>query len=284
MKIPTAAQEIVEKRLAQNKGLKEVCESYPLMKKLQLELDLDVIKFLPLQLDCKRCNANTTHHYIEDKSDIKNSQLPVSYGPKKTFFTTNTSYKLNYRCQHCNFETYNFLISFKDNLLFKSGQYPPLEISVSKDIETKLGKELSALYKKGKINYSHGLGIGAMSYYRRVIEDKMKDMLKEIEQFVPEAQKHEYIEAIKGVKDLHSFEQKADVIYEAMPAILRPPSGNYLKLLFSAVSENLHNKSDDECLEIAEEVSTLLELVISKLNQEFEASKALERISKRIKS
>lgn len=51
---------------------------------MQIELDLDVIKFLPLQLNCNRCNASTTHHYVDDKSDIKDSQLLVYYGAKKT--------------------------------------------------------------------------------------------------------------------------------------------------------------------------------------------------------
>lgn len=262
-------------------------ESFPLYKKCKNHVPskFDNFKFHPLQLNCIGCKKETTHCYRGDLSQVQLTPIAVSRGggSKANIKLTNgNTVKLTYKCQLCNIESYHFQVSFKNDQMYKSGQEPSIDVSLSPDIEDRLGDSLSKLYRKGKTCVSHGFGIGAMAYYRRVVEDKVHDILEDIKEFLPEDQQEQFEKEIDGVKGLHNFDQKADVIYEAMPDILKPKGENLLKLLFGLISENLHAKSDDECLEIAEETSSLLEVVIEKLNSEAKAQKALAKIKKSI--
>ncbi|PIK13550.1 hypothetical protein [Halobacteriovorax sp. JY17] len=276
------------------KHLEEVFENFkifletaPLYKKVKTHVpaSFNNFNFKPLQLICKDCGKETTHTYQQDLSQVTLTPRVKTRGggtQSNIKETEGQTLKFTYKCQLCSNDFYHFQISFDNKVMYKSGQEPGLGINLSKGIEDKLGVELSSLYKKGKMCEANGLGIASMAYYRRVVEDKVKDLLEEIKDYVPEEQKEEYIKEIESVKSLHNFDEKADTIYEAMPTILKPEGENLLKLLFSTVSENLHSKTDDECLDIAEEASSLLEIVIEKLNYEAKTKDALGKIKRNI--
>jgi hypothetical protein len=274
-----------EQRKLRNESIKSFLETAPLHRKYTLLVDIDKTTFLPIQMNCPGCKMETTHTYSEGNSDIKTSQISTlaTRYQNQVYASENVTYKLSFNCQRCSLNSYFFMVTFFDKKMAKTGQYPSMDINVPHDIEQKLGASLAIHYKKGKTCYAHGLGIAAMAYYRRVIEDKVAALLVEIEELVPEEDRHKYLEAIKDVKDLHSFESKASLIYEAMPAVLRPKGNNYLKMLFGKVSEGLHSKSDEDCLKISEQVSELLEVIIHTLNQQAEAAKVIEKIGLSLK-
>src|SRR6266446_4877773 len=60
----------------------------------------------------------------------------------------------------------------------KIGQYPEQSIDVPKGLQKNLGKDAISLYKKGLINRNSGYGLGAVTYIRRVVEDKTNELIE----------------------------------------------------------------------------------------------------------
>ncbi len=59
----------------------------------------------------------------------------------------------------------------------KIGQHPPLSIDIPKTLEKNLGEGAATLYKRGLINRNQGYGLGAVTYIRRVVEDKTDELI-----------------------------------------------------------------------------------------------------------
>lgn len=60
----------------------------------------------------------------------------------------------------------------------KIGQYPAQSIDVPPGLLRNLGEEGVSLYKKGLINRNIGYGLGALTYIRRVVEDKTNELIE----------------------------------------------------------------------------------------------------------
>jgi hypothetical protein len=66
----------------------------------------------------------------------------------------------------------------EDRLVYeKFGQYPAFEINPPKELAKALTPERLALYKKGKTSRHHGYGLGALVYFRRLVEDTTDELL-----------------------------------------------------------------------------------------------------------
>jgi hypothetical protein len=66
--------------------------------------------------------------------------------------------------------------------VLKVGQYPALSVSIPKALEKNLGKDAAALYRKALISRNQGFGVGAVTYIRRVVEDKPDELLEVVAQ------------------------------------------------------------------------------------------------------
>lgn len=290
MKVPSHEEQIKASRKHKDdteNNFKDFLENFQLFRKCTqfVPKTFDNFSLKALHLFCNECQLNTTYAYTEDHSELKFVKLAIMNGggTRANFRVQNGgSVKICYECQHCKVHRYFFLVSFENDKVFKSGQYPSFDVKVSKQVEEKLGPKLSKLYGQGKICEAQGYGIASMAYYRRVIEDKVREILLEIKSMIPEQQREEFEKEINSVMDLHSFEAKADFIYDSMPSILKPNGNNLLKLLFSTVSEGLHSKEEEACLELAADASKLLEMIIHVLNTQAETEKGLKTLSNRL--
>jgi hypothetical protein len=272
---------------SRSQDFKVFLEEYSLYRKCQTvvtksDQHFDNFFFVPLHLYCTKCKMKTTHGYDESSSDVmvrdlKTLQGGYTYNVRSVIDHT---FKFTYECNHCTNQQYCFLIRFDLDTMFKAGQYPSPDIVISPEIENKLGKVLAGHYRKGKISETHGHGIAAMAYYRRVIEDKVIDILKEIKEILPGDKIAQYTAEIDKILTVQNFEAKAEVIYALMPDSLKPGGQNLIKLLFSAISEGLHSKTDEECLELAVHTSRLLELIIETLNSQQKSAKEIEALGK----
>jgi len=54
-------------------------------------------------------------------------------------------------------------------------------------------------------------------------------------------------------------------VKDLLPEILRPNGLNPLKLLHEFLSEGLHGKTDEECLELAAELRKIIEFLVSQV-------------------
>ena len=177
-----------------------------------------------------------------------------------------------YLCSACKKYEYFFLIQFADEYIIKVGQCPPWDITPDKNLIELLGEHKN-YYKKGLICESQGYGIGAYAYYRRIVEAIIDSLLDSIGEIIAEGEKQKYLEALKKTKETIVAQEKIELVKDLLPEILRPDGMNPLNLLHSTLSEGLHAKTDDECLEIAGSIRDILVFLVNQILQTKESSK-----------
>lgn len=185
-----------------------------------------------------------------------------------------------YKCRNCAKRTtvyYFYWNKGKQNTeLFKVGQHPELEERVSPTLEGALTPEDLKLYKNALRMRNFNLGIAAVAYMRRVVENRMNDMLTilydaaRVHNAPPELlARHEAV-----MKDKR-FSTKVDYAGDLLPQNLRPEGQpNPMAVLHELASDGLHTKSDAECVDIFDECRQTFEYVFGKMRIETEAAVA----------
>ena len=156
----------------------------------------------------------------------------------------------------------------------KIGQYPPFDISVPKNMHSFLG-ESEPLYKNGLINLSVGFGIGALAYMRRIVEDKVRDILL----LLADIQEAEGAAAgdVKETRDLAEGRQVDPILKRAaelLPGSLRPGGENPLDRIYDSASSGIHAGTEDEAVSKAMAIKVALEYVVPRLQQQIEGKQA----------
>ena len=62
----------------------------------------------------------------------------------------------------------------------KQGEYPPFSVPISSKIQKLLSESDLELYRKGSRAEAQGLGIGAATYFRRIVERQWQNLVTEI--------------------------------------------------------------------------------------------------------
>ncbi|WP_159038424.1 hypothetical protein [Brumimicrobium mesophilum] len=186
----------------------------------------------------------------------------------------NARLRLKYKCQSCKDFTREFSIYISPELdyVYKYGQYPEWEIKMDKNLEKTLGKH-SKTFRKGLVCESQGYGIGAFAYYRRITEEIIDELLDSIEELIEEGHRAEYKEALEKTKNTRVTQDKINLVKDLLPTILKPDGLNPFGVLHSELSEGLHAESDQDCLENATHVRTILTFLINQIIQSKEAAK-----------
>src|SRR5882762_8571505 len=139
-------------------------EEYSLYRKLQLNSKntLDRIEKPNINMTCNSCNGMRTF--------IMQNEYYAPYSYQNTPSDGKVVY-CRYRCASCEEFERHFVVKISEKLdwVMKVGQFPAWDISGDRNIEGLLGNHKSLL-KKGMISESQGYGIGAFSYYRRIVE------------------------------------------------------------------------------------------------------------------
>jgi len=130
-------------------------------------------------------------------------------------------------------------------------------------------------YKKALRLRNFGLGIASLAYMRRVIENRMNDMLDILHE---SAQEHgaprELLEELGTVKGSRRFVDKIEYGAKLLPENLRPQGlPNPIGILHELVSDGLHARSEDECTDIFDKCRFVFEYVFGKLRIEQEEAK-----------
>lgn len=177
---------------------------------------------------------------------------------------------LNYICASCR----KFLRFFNLRIVRKSenrsmeiekvGQYLPWDISINKNLQKVLGK-FSENYKKGLICESQAYGIGANAYFRRIVEEIIGDLLEQIPNIMSGEERVKYDEALEETRKTKNTQEKIALVKDLLPPILMPESYNPLKTLHEILSEGLHEKTDQECLEDAQIIRTTLTFLVNSI-------------------
>ena len=133
-------------------------------------------------------------------------------------------------------------------------------------------------FLKGRRAENQGLGIGAFSYYRRVIENQKSRIIDEIIKVATRiGAKQEMLDNLKKAQTETQFSKSIEMIKDGIPESLLISGGhNPLTLLHSALSEGLHAESDEDCLEYASSIRIVLSDLAEKLSEALKDDKKLK--------
>ena len=246
---------------------KEFLEEYSLFRKFNFSVPntMDKIPKPPINMVCRNCGNIQTFNMVNHYSEFHNYLNPGSADEKV---------RLVYLCQSCRQFTRQFDVYISPELdyVYKFGQYPEWEIKMDKNFENTLDKHAKT-FRKGLVCESQGYGIGAFSYYRRITEEIIDELLDSITDLIEEANKAEYKVALEKAKQTRVTQDKIDLVKDLLPSILKPNGMNPLGVLHSELSEGLHAETDQDCLENASHIKSILTFLINQIIQSKESAK-----------
>lgn len=195
---------------------------------------------------------------------------------------------VSYLCSNCRQNKKTFSLALKrlggDGLgsCYKFGEMPLYGPPTPSKLMKLIGPNRD-IFLKGRRCENQGLGIGAFVYYRRVVENQKNRILDEIIKVSEKISAPvESIEILKQAKDETQFSKALNSVKGALPQALLIDGHNPLSLLHSALSEGLHNQTDEYCLEIASSVRVILGELSDRLGQalkdEAELNHALSKL------
>lgn len=239
-----------------------------------------------INLYCKTCKSIQT--FVLNVPFFEGKNLYELPRPK-SIVSGGVSYKedikgflfLDYICANCNKERAIFVIKISDNKCEKVGQYPPLDISIPPEIKSLRDPIIEGLYKKGRISENFSYGIGAYTYYRRIVELKIDELLEKIKEFFPSEERKVYEGILEKMKKERNADKKINLVKDIITDEIL--SDNPLKLLYSILSKGIHALSDEECLEYASTVRELLLLLIKKIESKKEDKEKYQKAQMKIK-
>jgi hypothetical protein len=139
------------------------------------------------------------------------------------------------------------------------------------------------LFIKGRRAENQGMGIAAFAYYRRVIDDQRVRIFDEIIRVCKQLSADQTIvNELTSAKSETQFSKAVEGVKHAIPQALLINGENPLTLLHSALSEGLHGKSDEECLEDATNIRIVMAELAERMGQalkdEAELTTAVSRL------
>jgi hypothetical protein len=211
-----------------------------------------------IQLFCPEPTCNSSMFFTS--TDGKNV---ISSDWTNTFLT--------YSCRNCgNYsKTFSVAVRSKGNLIcdgYKFGELPSFGPPIPARVLRLIGRRCE----------NQGLGIGAVTYYRRVVENQWSRLVDEIIKVAqatgaPQAT----IDVLSASRDQHQFTKGVKDLKPGVPPSLMINGHNPLLLLHNALSQGVHNLQDVECLSLATSVRVILVELAEKLGQALKDEKEL---------
>ena len=168
--------------------------------------------------------------------------------------------------------------------VMKLGEFPPFGAPIARRIQKLLDKEDLELYRKGSRSEAQGLGIGATTYFRRIVESRWKLLVEELRR-AADRLGHANLAVFEDALRQTQFSAAVRTLKDAIPDKLLILNGqNPLILLHSALSVQLHELTDQQCLQQAADIrivlTALLENIADVLKDQEELKSAANRLRK----
>ena len=239
---------------------------------------------LQLYCDCEKCKGVRLFEY---------NQFPMHYEYRAVEGgdTCFDNVYIEYLCQNCKENTKSFAIMFikihDDNKtadFIKMGEFPFYGPHIPSKLISLIGPDRD-LFLKGIKCESQKLGVGAFSYFRRVIENQKDRLIDNISDVLKKLNiDNEALELLQLAKDETQFKTSMDKLKPYLPKELLINNVNPMVLLHKSLSIGLHGLSDEECLELAHSIrvvlSELADRLKSLLADKNELKKALTKLNK----
>jgi hypothetical protein len=161
--------------------------------------------------------------------------------------------------------------------MFKLGEHPAFAVTLPSKLISMIGPERDYLLK-GRRAESQGLGIGAFAYYRRVIESQktriIDEMIRAAERL---SASKDVLEELRQAKSEDRFIESLKAVKHALPQGLQINGRSPLELLHSALSEGLHELSDEDCLSRATNIRLVMVALAERLSSALEDNVELDK-------
>ncbi|MFC1731295.1 hypothetical protein ACFL6I_13285 [candidate division KSB1 bacterium] len=199
---------------------------------------------------------------------------------------------LKYFCKNCprrikSDKMYFLLISpngfKKPALITKVGEYPEYLTEKIPNNTLKFLDDAKPIFLKGKQCENHGLGLGAISYYRRAIENKKDQLIDKLIDLYNEVDDKDTITELKKAKGDKRFTKAIEPLIKLIPETLYIRSDNPLGLLHDLFSTGIHKESDEKCMEIATDTCVIFIRLIERINEFLKEDKDVEESIKRVR-
>ncbi len=170
---------------------------------------------------------------------------------------------LEYKCCNCRkyFKVFSVAVMMRTIYaaeVFKFGELPPFGPPVPSRALRLIEPDLE-IFRKGQRCENQGLGIGAFTYYRRVVEDQWERLVDEIIKVAKTLDaKPETICNLEAVRNQQQFSKAVKEVKDAIPPALLIKSQNPLTLLHGALSLGVRDLKDEECLKFATHIRIVL--------------------------
>lgn len=230
-----------------------------------------------IQLHCSQDSCNGMRFFrFSDRN-----RVPL---PHSCWHYFHVSYKCS-NCQHTE-KVFSLAVRFDKEQewgeCYKFGELPSYGPPIPPRLMKLVGPDRE-LFLKGRRCENQGLGIGAFVYYRRVVEGQKNRILDEIIKVSSKlSAPAEALAKLEAAKKESRFTQALSDVKGAVPQTLLINGHNPLLLLHKALSDGLHERTDEYCLEIATSVRVVLAELAERLSQalkdEAELSRALSRL------
>ena len=214
---------------------------------------------------------------------------------KKIYLGRSRAYKfISYTCRNCGNSSKTFALVFEwpyfplseqgDVKVMKLGEFPPFSASISPRIRKLLSEEDLELYRRGSRAMAQGLGIGAASYFRRIVEGQRELLVKEIRNAANRLG-YQDLSVYDAALEATNFSDAATALKDVIPEKLLILDGqNPLTLLYRPLSEQLHDLSDEQCLQQAQDIRLVLTALLENIAVVLRDQKELQAAASRLQS
>ena len=172
-----------------------------------------------------------------------------------------------YTCRDCGRwrKTYALVIhpdvsAASTGVVMKLGEFPPFGSHLAKRLQNLLSPEDLELYRKGLRAEREGQGIGAAAYFRRVVDNQWKGLVRRLRDAAERlGTTGERLKVFDDALAQTQFSAAVDMLKDAIPPKLLILDGrNPLTLLYKPLSVQLHDLSDEQCLQQAADIRVVL--------------------------
>ena len=192
-----------------------------------------------------------------------------------------------YRCRSCQKRHVHIYLKWhtfkvggrQHSQLMKVGQDPPIQEVMDPLLEKALDDKDREYYRSALRCRNLGMGIAAVSYMRRIVGNRINDLLDLIVRAVEDS--HE--EGLQHIKT-QSVSERIDLASKLLPVRLKPGGKNPLGGLYAVTSDALQQGSEDECIEDFDLARVGFEYLFCEIRAELERStnytKSLDALNK----
>lgn len=178
-------------------------------------------------------------------------------------------------CQSCEKYTINLIISGASQkekpkyFVRKIGQYPAPESSDLKlptDLSGFLNDEDCEFYRKGLKSLEMNQGLGAFSYFRKMLENEMERIIETLSNpYSPDGNK--IAEAIAAYRKEPQKSKLIEDITYYLPNTLKEHGANILLVLCDTASMDIRGLTEKECIKKSKDIDTLFRYLVRKINE-----------------